>query len=77
MPPCHWLRLEGVVDASRPAGAPSSHLPPFGRLDYVNHDRLLNARREKIGSGRLLRLIGRYLPAEVVLPDGIREAIPP
>jgi hypothetical protein len=30
----------------------------------------------KIGSGKLLRLIGRYLRAGVVLPDGTREATP-
>ena len=45
-------------------------------FDTVNHDRLLNALRDKIGSGQLLRLIGRYLRAGVVLPDGTREATP-
>jgi RNA-directed DNA polymerase len=45
-------------------------------FDTVNHDRLLNALREKIGSGQLLRLIGRYLRAGVELPDGTREATP-
>ena len=45
-------------------------------FDTVNHDRLLNALREKIGSGKLLRLIGRYLRAGVELPDGTREATP-
>ncbi len=39
-------------------------------FDSVNHDRLLNALRDKIGSGKLLRLIGRYLRAGVELPDG-------
>jgi RNA-directed DNA polymerase len=42
----------------------------------VNHDRLLNALRAKIGNGQLLRLIGRYLRAGVELPDGTREATP-
>jgi len=32
--------------------------------------------RNKIGSGKLLRLIGRYLRAGVELPDGSREATP-
>jgi RNA-directed DNA polymerase len=55
--------------------------PPLGCdlkafFDTVNHDRLLNALREKIGSGQLLRLIGRYLRAGVELPDGTREATP-
>ena len=45
-------------------------------FDTVNHDRLLKALREKIGSGQLLRLIGRYLRAGVELPDGTREATP-
>ena len=45
-------------------------------FDTVNHDRLLGALREKIGSGQLLRLIGRYLRAGVELPDGTREATP-
>ena len=45
-------------------------------FDTVNHDRLLNTLRDKIGSGKLLRLIGRYLRAGVELPDGTREATP-
>jgi RNA-directed DNA polymerase len=45
-------------------------------FDTVNHDRLLNQLRPKIGSGKLLRLIGHYLRAGVVLPDGTREATP-
>ena len=42
----------------------------------MNHDRLLNQLRQKIGSGPVLRLIGRYLRAGVALPDGTREATP-
>ena len=45
-------------------------------FDTVNHDRLLTQLREKIGGGKLLRLIGRYLRAGVELPDGTREATP-
>lgn len=45
-------------------------------FDTVNHDRLLTQLRAKIGSGKLLRLIGCYLRAGVVLPDGTREATP-
>ena len=73
---CGGLRSEGVVDAARPAGAPSSHLSPCGRLDTVNHDKLLTQLRAKIGGGKLLRLIGRYLRAGVELPDGSRETTP-
>ena len=43
-------------------------------FDTVKHDRLMAQLRGKIGGGRLLRLIGRYLRAGVVLPDGSREA---
>ena len=45
-------------------------------FDTVNHDRRLTCLRRKIGGGLLLRLIGRYLRAGVVLPDGQREATP-
>ena len=45
-------------------------------FDTVNHDRLLTQLREKIGGGKLLRLIGRYLRAGVDLPDGSREDTP-
>jgi RNA-directed DNA polymerase len=45
-------------------------------FDTVNHDRLLTQLRDKIGGGKLLRLIGRYLRAGVELPDGSREATP-
>ena len=43
-------------------------------FDTVDHERLLARVREKIGGGKLLRLIGRYLRAGVVLPDGTKEA---
>jgi len=45
-------------------------------FDTVNHERLLARLQQKIGGGILLRLIGRYLRAGVVMPDGIREATP-
>jgi RNA-directed DNA polymerase len=45
-------------------------------FDTVNHDKLLTQLRNKIGGGKLLRLIGRYLRAGVELPDGSREATP-
>ena len=41
-------------------------------FDTVNHDKLLTQLRAKIGGGKLLRLIGRYLRAGVELPDGNR-----
>jgi RNA-directed DNA polymerase len=45
-------------------------------FDTVNHDRLMEQLRQKIGGGKLLRLIGRYLRAGVELPDGSREDTP-
>jgi RNA-directed DNA polymerase len=45
-------------------------------FDMVDHERLLARLRQKIGGGGMLRLIGRYLRAGVVLPDGTKEATP-
>ncbi len=45
-------------------------------FDTVNHERLLARLQQKIGGGVLLRLIGRYLRAGVVMPEGSREATP-
>jgi RNA-directed DNA polymerase len=45
-------------------------------FDTVNHDRLMNALKEKIRCPRVLGLIRRYLIAGVELPDGTREATP-
>ena len=45
-------------------------------FDTVNHDRLMNALKEKVRCPRVLGLIRRYLMAGVELPDGAREATP-
>ena len=45
-------------------------------FDTVNHDRLMNALREKVRCRKTLGLIRRYLTAGVVLPEGAREATP-
>jgi RNA-directed DNA polymerase len=45
-------------------------------FDTVNHDRLMNALREKVRCRKTLGLIRRYLAAGVVLPEGAREATP-
>ena len=45
-------------------------------FDKVNHDRLMNALKEKCRCRRTLGLIGRYLRAGVVLPDGTFEVTP-
>lgn len=45
-------------------------------FDTVNHDRLMNALREKVRCRKTLGLIRRYLTAGVELPDGTLEATP-
>ena len=45
-------------------------------FDTVNHDRLINALKEKVRYPRVLGLIRRYLMAGVELPDGTCEATP-
>ena len=45
-------------------------------FDTVNHDRLMNALKEKVRCRKTLGLIRRYLMAGVVLPDGNCEATP-
>jgi len=41
-------------------------------FDRVNHQRLLARLGQRVGDGRLLRLVGQMLKAKVVLPDGTR-----
>lgn len=45
-------------------------------FDHVDHDLLMARVAEKVRDKRVLRLIGRYLRAGVVLPDGRRERTP-
>ncbi len=45
-------------------------------FDTVNHDRLMNALKEKVHCRETLGLIRRYLTAGVELPDGTREVTP-
>jgi len=45
-------------------------------FDTVNHDRLMEQLRQKIGDRQVLGLIRSYLQAGVVMPDGTREATP-
>ena len=44
-----------------------------GFFDHVDHDLLMARVAAKVRDQRVLRLIGRYLRAGVVLPDGTRE----
>ena len=64
-----------AVEAANRAGyvhAVDCDLKSF--FDTVNHERLLNLLARRITDQRVLRLIGRYLRAGVMLPDGQREA---
>lgn len=45
-------------------------------FDTVNHDRLMEHLRQKIGDRKVLGLICKYLKAGVVMPEGIFEATP-
>jgi len=44
-----------------------------GFFDHVDHDRLMTLVGARVRDDRILSLIGRYLRAGVVLPDGKRE----
>ena len=64
-----------AVEAANAAGyteAVDCDLKSF--FDTVNHERLLNRLARRITDSRVLRLIGRYLRAGVMLPEGKREA---
>jgi RNA-directed DNA polymerase len=45
-------------------------------FDHVDHDLLMARVARKVKDKDVLRLIGRYLRAGVVLPNGKREPIP-
>jgi RNA-directed DNA polymerase len=47
-----------------------------GFFDHVDHDLLMARVAAKVRDPRVLHLIGRYLRAGVVLPDGTREPTP-
>jgi retron-type reverse transcriptase len=61
--------IEEILDPENLARA-------WQRVKGNNHDRLMNALREKVRCRRTLGLIRRYLMAGVELPDGTREATP-
>ena len=45
-------------------------------FDTVNHGLLMNRLARRIADRRVLRLLGRYVRAGVILPDGSREPTP-
>ena len=64
-----------AVEAANAAGyteAVDCDLKSF--FDTVNHERLLTLLARRVADKRVLRLIGRYLRAGVMLPEGRREA---
>src|SRR5205814_564264 len=64
-----------AVEAANGAGyihAVDCDLKSF--FDTVNHERLMNLLARRIPDSRVLQLIGRYLRAGVMLPEGKREA---
>lgn len=42
-------------------------------FDRVHHQRLLGRMDQRVGDGRVLKLVHRMLKAKVVLPDATRE----
>lgn len=41
-------------------------------FDHVNHDILMHRVGQVVGDKRMLKIIGRYLRAQVVMPDGLK-----
>ena len=44
-------------------------------FDTVNHERLMNLVKQRVTDSRVLRLIGRYLRAGVMLPGSGNDSI--
>ena len=65
------LRAVRAAAAEGYAEAVDCDLKSF--FDHVDHDLLMARVAEKVRDKKVLRLIGRYLRAGVVLPDGRRE----
>jgi RNA-directed DNA polymerase len=70
------MALEEMVEAHREGlrFAVDCDLKRF--FDTVHHGLLMNRLARRIADRRVLRLIGRYLRAGVILPDGRREPTP-
>ena len=45
-------------------------------FDTVHHGLLMDRLAQRVSDRRVLRLVGRYLHAGVILPDGRRESTP-
>jgi RNA-directed DNA polymerase len=66
------VRSVEAADKAGYAHAVDCDLKSF--FDTVNHDRLMHLLSRRVSDTRVLRLIGRYLRAGVMLPTGKREA---
>ena len=65
--------LRAVRDAAAEGYTEAVDCDLKGFFDHVDHDLLMARVAAKVRDKRVLRLIGRYLRAGVVLPDGTRE----
>jgi RNA-directed DNA polymerase len=70
------MALEEMVDAHRDGLRFAADCDLKSFFDTVNHGLLMNRLARRIADRRVLRLIGRYLRAGVILPDGSREPTP-
>jgi RNA-directed DNA polymerase len=70
------MALKEMVDAHRRGLRYAADCDLKSFFDTVNHDLLMNRLARRIADRRVLRLIGRYLRAEVILPDSSREPTP-
>jgi RNA-directed DNA polymerase len=68
--------LRAVRDAAAEGYTEAVDCDLKGFFDQVDHDLLMARVATKVRDKRVLRLIGRYLRAGVVLPDGTRERTP-
>lgn len=67
------MALEEMRDAHREGLRFAADCDLKSFFDTVNHGLLMNRLARRIADRRVLRLIGRYLRAGVILPDGSRE----
>jgi len=66
--------VRAVEAASRQGYAHAVDCDLKSFFDTVNHDRLMHWLAQRVTDRRVLRLIGRYLRAGVLMPEGHREA---
>jgi len=70
------MALEEMAEAHREGLRYAADCDLKSFFDTVNHGLLMNRLARRIADRRVLRLIGRYLRAGVILADGSREPTP-